>query len=121
MRGAAAGGAAGGLRARGLRAETLADLVERVALLDHPSQRQIRRLVAARLSGGPEMTVDPVAVAAAAVALQVEASRWARLRVGQELSYAGRGRRALSAGSGRVSQRPFCPLTGGTSAVPRPG
>src|SRR5271170_6731304 len=32
------------LRARGLRAETLADLVERVALLDHPSQRQIRRL-----------------------------------------------------------------------------
>jgi hypothetical protein len=74
-------------RARGLRAETLADLVERVALLDHPSQRQIRRLVAARLSGWPEMTADPAAVAAAAVALQVEASRWARLRVGQELSY----------------------------------
>ena len=31
------------------------------------------------------------------------------------------GRRARSAGSGRVSQRPCCPLTGGTSAVPRPG
>ena len=31
--------------------------------------------------------MDPAAVAAAAQALQVEAARWARLRVGEELSY----------------------------------
>jgi hypothetical protein len=31
--------------------------------------------------------VEPAAVAAAAQALQVEAARWARLRVGEELSY----------------------------------
>ena len=31
--------------------------------------------------------VDPVVIAAAARALQVEAARWARLRVGEELSY----------------------------------
>jgi hypothetical protein len=31
--------------------------------------------------------VEPATVAAAAQALQVEAARWARLRVGEELSY----------------------------------
>jgi hypothetical protein len=31
--------------------------------------------------------VDPVVIAVAARALQVEAARWARLRVGEELTY----------------------------------
>jgi hypothetical protein len=31
--------------------------------------------------------VDPVVIAVAARALQVEAARWARLRVGEELCY----------------------------------
>jgi len=70
-----------------LRAEVLADLVECVAALDHPSDTQIRSLTATRLSVLPDADVDPAAVAAAATALQVEASRWARLRVGQELIY----------------------------------
>ena len=35
----------------------------------------------------PDADVDPAAIAAAAQALQVEAARWARLRVGEELSY----------------------------------
>ena len=35
----------------------------------------------------PEADVDPAVIAAAARALQVEASRWARLRVGEELCY----------------------------------
>jgi hypothetical protein len=70
-----------------LRAEVLANLVECVASLDHPSDSQIRSLTATRLSVLPSADVDPAAVAAAASALQVEASRWARLRVGQELTY----------------------------------
>jgi hypothetical protein len=70
-----------------LRAEVLANLVECVAALDHPSDSQIRSLTAARLSVHANADVDPAAIAAAATALQVEASRWARLRVGQELSY----------------------------------
>jgi hypothetical protein len=70
-----------------LRAEVLANLVECVAALDHPSDSQIRSLAATRLSVLPHADVDPAAVAAAATALQVEASRWARLRVGQELTY----------------------------------
>jgi hypothetical protein len=70
-----------------LRAEALANLVECVAALDHPSDSQIRSLTATRLSVLPDADVDPAAVAAAATALQVEASRWARLRVGQELTY----------------------------------
>ncbi len=77
---------------RGLRAGMLADLVGSVAALDHPSAGQIRSLAATRLAvfndtGLPDPDVDPAAVAAAAVALQVEASRWARLRVGEQLSY----------------------------------
>jgi len=75
-------------RRRLLRAELLANLVGCVAALDHPSAGQIRSLTAAKLAVLPDADrLDPAAVAAAAQALQVEASRWARLRVGQELSY----------------------------------
>jgi hypothetical protein len=76
-----------GFADRGLRAEALASLVEGVAGLDHPSAGQIKDLAAARLSVLPDPDVDPAAIAAAAQALQVEAARWARLRVGEELSY----------------------------------
>jgi hypothetical protein len=75
------------VRARELRAGALTGLVEDVALLDQPSERQILQLAATRRSVLPQAGVDPAALAAAAAALQVEASRWARLRVGQELSY----------------------------------
>jgi hypothetical protein len=90
-------------RQRGLRAEALANFVECVAGLDHPSETQILTLAATRLTVLPEADaeVDPAEVVAAAQALQVEAARWARLRVGEELSYdwpraavAARGRRA---------------------------
>ncbi|MGH3150552.1 MAG: hypothetical protein ACRDOB_07465 [Streptosporangiaceae bacterium] len=76
-----------GFRDRGLRAEALANLVQCVARLDHPSERQILQLAADRLSVLPEADVDIGAIAAAAMTLQVEAARWARLRVGQEISY----------------------------------
>ena len=72
---------------RALRAEALASFVEGVAGLDHPSAAQILTLAATRLSVFPDGEVDPSAVAAAAQALQVEAARWARLRVGEELTY----------------------------------
>jgi len=76
----------------------LADLVEAVAMLDAPSEDDIRRLTRATLSVLPvtEPGADPAeaaavpppaAVAGAARALQVEAARWARLRVGEELVY----------------------------------
>ena len=73
----------------GLRAEVLANFVQAVARLDHPSDIQILTLAATQLSvlSGTEAEVEPAEVAAAAQALQVEAARWARLRVGQELSY----------------------------------
>jgi hypothetical protein len=75
-------------RDRLLRAELLADLVERVAALDDPSPEAIRRLTGAKLAvvlrGAPP---SPEALASAARALQVEAARWARLRPGQELRY----------------------------------
>ncbi len=49
---------------------------------------KIRRLAADKLAVLPSPAdVDPVVIAAAARALQVEAARWARLRVGEELSY----------------------------------
>jgi hypothetical protein len=84
---------------RGLRAEVLANFVESVAGLDHPSDIQILTLAAARLSVLPDadVNVDPAEVAAAAQALQVEAARWARLRIGEELSYEW-PRQALSRG-----------------------
>ncbi len=75
------------LRAHLLRAEVLANLAECVAALDHPTADQIRRLADTRLAVLPGAEVDPAAIAATASALQVEASRWARLRVGEELSY----------------------------------
>jgi len=73
----------------GMRAEALANLVECVACLDHPSDIEILTLAATRLTHLPEADgdVDPAEIAAAAQALQVEAARWARLRVGEELSY----------------------------------
>jgi len=80
------GGIAAGQAGTGVpenRAEMLAGLVERVAALDHPSASQIRSMAAAGLGE----IQDPAAIAAAAAALQVEASRWARLRVGEALSY----------------------------------
>jgi hypothetical protein len=85
-------------RNRIMRAELLANLVEAVAGLDDPSAEEIRRLTTAKLSVVPvtEPGADPAvvigapspeALAAAARALQVEAARWARLRVGEELVY----------------------------------
>jgi len=47
----------------------------------------IRRLARDKLAVLPETSVDPAAIAGAARALQVEAARWARLRVGEELRY----------------------------------
>jgi hypothetical protein len=74
---------------RGLRAEVLANLVECVAGLDHPSDTQIMTLAATKLTVLPDAgaDVEPAVVAAAAQAVQVEAARWARLRIGEELSY----------------------------------
>jgi hypothetical protein len=85
-------------RNRIMRAELLANLVEAVAALDNPSADEIRRLTRAKLSVIPvkEPGADPAvviaapppeALAAAASALQVEAARWARLRLGEELVY----------------------------------
>jgi len=81
-----------------MRAELLANLVEAVAVLDDPSREEILRLTRIKLSVVPivEPGADPADViaapppevlAAAASALQVEAARWARLRVGEELVY----------------------------------
>ena len=85
-------------RDRIMRAELLANLVEAVAALEDPSADEIRRLTRTKLSVIPvkEPGADPAvviaapppeALAAAASALQVEAARWARLRVGEELVY----------------------------------
>jgi hypothetical protein len=85
-------------RDRILRAELLANLVEAIAVLDDPSPDEIRRVARTKLSVVPvvEPGADPADVirmpppavlAAAASALQVEAARWARLRVGEELVY----------------------------------
>jgi hypothetical protein len=75
-------------REQGLRAELLADLVSSAAALDTMTLEKIRRLTTVKLAVLPPSTdVDPVVIAAAARALQVEAARWARLRVGEELSY----------------------------------
>ena len=74
-------------REQGLRAELLADLVSSAATLDTMTLDKIKRLSAAKLSVLPDADVDPVVIAAAARALQVEAARWARLRIGEELSY----------------------------------
>ena len=83
-----AGIAAGGpCQPPGQRAELLADLVAGAASLGTLTLEKIRRLTADKLAALPDASVDPVLVAVAARALQVEAARWARLRVGEELSY----------------------------------
>jgi hypothetical protein len=79
-------------RRQGLRAELLADLVAGAAALETMTQDKIRRLARDKLAvlARAELAdaeVDPVVIAVAARALQVEAARWARLRVGEELSY----------------------------------
>jgi hypothetical protein len=85
-------------RNRVMRAELLANLVEAVAVLDDQSTDRIMRLTREKLSVVPivEPGMDPgdviavpspQALLAAARALQVEAARWARLRVGDELVY----------------------------------
>jgi len=71
----------------GQRAELLADLVAGAAALGPLTLEKIKRLTADKLAALPDVNVDPVLVAVAARALQVEAARWARLRVGEELSY----------------------------------
>ena len=76
-----------GFREQGLRAELLADLVSSAATLDTMTLDKVKRLTADKLSALPGTEVDPVVIAAAARALQVEAARWARLRIGEELSY----------------------------------
>jgi hypothetical protein len=88
-----AGIAAGGPgQPPGQRAELLADLVACAAALGTLTLEKIRRLTADKLAALPDANVDPVLVAVAARALQVEAARWARLRVGEELSYDWPGR-----------------------------
>jgi hypothetical protein len=83
-----AGIAAGGPgQPPGQRAELLADLVAGAAALGTLTLEKIRRLTADKLAALPDANVDPVLVAVAARALQVEAARWARLRVGEELTY----------------------------------
>ena len=64
-------------------ADMLEDLVERVAALEDPSAERVRPLLPAfeATRAGPE------AVIRAARTLRVEAARWARLRVGESLSY----------------------------------
>jgi len=76
-------------RIRGLRVEMLANLVEQVAALDGPSPGEVRALAARVLSVLPPQDgdVDVAAIITAARALRVEAARWARLRVGESLSY----------------------------------
>jgi hypothetical protein len=74
-------------RQQGLRAELLADLVASAAALETMTQDKIRQLARDKLAVLPDPEVEPVLIAAAARALQVEAARWARLRVGEELSY----------------------------------
>ena len=76
------------------RAELLADLVQSVAALDRPTEGQIRRLAKTKLADAEVAGLDPVAIGAAATAMQVEAARWARLRIGEELCYDWPGRPA---------------------------
>ena len=81
------GGIAAGVDSASLRAELLADLVSSAAALDRMTAAEIRRLADVKLFVLPEVEVDPAVIASAARALQVEAARWARLRIGEELCY----------------------------------
>jgi hypothetical protein len=100
-----------------MRAGLLADLVEAVAMLDSPSDDDIRRLTRATLSVIPvtEPGADaadaaavppPPVLARAARALQVEAARWARLRVGEELDYSWPAAPAATTRALRAVPRP---------------
>jgi hypothetical protein len=80
-------GIAAGTDAGSPRAQLLTDLVSAVAALDNLTADGIRQLARAKLAGLPPQQVDPAAIAMAARKLQVEAARWARLRVGEELCY----------------------------------
>jgi hypothetical protein len=86
-------------QAPGLRAEMLAGLVEEIAALHSPTPQQIRRMAGVYLSNLPEPHVDPDALAAAAGAVRQAADAWAKLRVGEELSFewSRSGRRAAPA------------------------
>jgi hypothetical protein len=102
-------------RQRGLRAELLADLVSATAVLEAPSAAQIRRLAATKLAVLPDAEIDPVVIATAAQALQVEAARWARLRVGEELRYEWKPRLARDGcppGPARTVRIPVSQLVG---------
>jgi len=81
------GGIATGKAPGSPRARQLAELVSSAAALDDLTPDRIRRLARAKLTGLPAQQVDPVVIAVAARKLQVEAARWARLRVGEELRY----------------------------------
>jgi hypothetical protein len=83
-------------RDQGLRAELLADLVSSTAALDSPTADRIRRLAAVKLAVLPtaDAEVNPAAICVAAQSLQVEAARWARLRVGEHLDYDWPARRS---------------------------
>jgi hypothetical protein len=96
-----------GFRRPGPRAELLADLVASAAALDQLNSDTIRRLAEAKLPGQED--VDPVAIAVAARALQVEAARWARLRIGEELCYEWPGRGPSAPGRGPSSPGPSSP------------
>src|ERR1700734_2908351 len=50
---------------------------------DRPTAAQIRRLAKAKLPDAEDAGFDPAAIGAAATALQIEAARWARLRIGE--------------------------------------
>jgi hypothetical protein len=102
-----------------LRAGLLADLVEAVAMLNSPSEDDIRRLTETTLSvlPVPEPGADPAdtdaaavpspaALARAARALQVEAARWARLRAGEELVYSWPAAPAAATRALRAVPRP---------------
>jgi len=104
-------------RERVRRAELLANLVEAIAVLDDPSPDEINRVARMRLSVVPVMEPGadpadvialppPAVLAAAASALQVEAARWARLRVGEELVYEWPPANPLSQSSSKTN---ICP------------
>jgi hypothetical protein len=110
------------LRSHLMRAELLANLAECVAALDHPTPDQIRRLAEIKLAVcPPRPEVDPAAIAATASALQVEASRWARLRVGEELSYDWPATARLSLRRGRTRKPPVVRLNTGKGRGHGPG
>lgn len=100
-----------------MRAELLANLVQAIATLDDPTANEIGRLARVQLSAVPvaEPGADPAAVvalpstqalAAAARALQAEASRWAKLRPGEELVYQWRQAVPSSVRALRTAPRP---------------